>query len=86
MSYALNITTHAAKQLASLPHKTQERIRTALDKLASNPYGAALDVKKLSGQENYRLRVGNYRAIYSLHNDVLSVRVLKIGHRREIYQ
>ncbi len=86
MSYELNFTKSAQKSLNDLPEKTRQRIRKALEKLTATPQAASLDVKKLSGQSYYRLRVGDYRIIYDLQHHALVVLVLEVGHRREIYQ
>ncbi|HEX3732900.1 MAG TPA: type II toxin-antitoxin system RelE/ParE family toxin [Mycobacteriales bacterium] len=45
------------------------------------------DVEKLSGYENrWRIRTGNYRIVYQIHDDVLTVLIVRIGHRREVYK
>ena len=43
-------------------------------------------IMKLSGQERYRLRLGNYRILYSIEDNVLTVTVVKVGHRRDVYR
>ena len=52
--------------------------------LASEPRPAGTD--KLSGQEKYRLRQGNYRVLYSVDDARLAVTIVKIGHRRDVYR
>ena len=53
--------------------------------LADNPRPRG--VEKLEGRENrYRIRVGDYRVIYEIHDEVLLVLVVRIGHRREVYR
>ena len=57
----------------------------AVENLADNPYPS--NSKKLIGSDAvYRIRVGNYRIIYNIQSSVLTIEVIKIGHRREIYQ
>jgi mRNA interferase RelE/StbE len=85
MRYTLYITPAAYRQLKKLENDVQAMIRNKLDGLCENPRSNAFDVKKLQGREGYRLRVGDYRAIYRLYNDKLIVEVMAIGHRREIY-
>jgi mRNA interferase RelE/StbE len=85
MRYILHITPVAYRQLKKLEYDVQIMIRNKLDALCENPRSDAFDVKKLQGREGYRLRVGDYRAIYRLNNNELIVEVIAIGHRREIY-
>jgi mRNA interferase RelE/StbE len=63
----------------------QKTIRGKLDNLCEDPHGTGFDIKKLQGRDGYRLRVGNYRAIYRLDNNKLLVIVLEVGDRKEIY-
>jgi mRNA interferase RelE/StbE len=63
-----------------------KRLRTKILALARNPLAANNNVKKLVGIEGYRLRVGDWRIIYTLRHEVLTVVVIRVGHRREIYQ
>ena len=56
----------------------------AMDSLATNPRPHG--VVKLSGQDAYRLRAGDYRIVYEIHDRILLVVVLDVGHRREVYR
>lgn len=85
MGYTLHITPAAYRQLKKLEFDVQCMICNKLEDLCVNPYSNAFDVKKLQGREGYRLRIGDYRAIYRLNNNELIVEVIAIGHRREIY-
>lgn len=62
----------------------QLRIQGAITILASNPLPPA--AKKLVGRDGYRLRVSDYRIVYSIHENILTVKIISIGHRREIYK
>ena len=62
----------------------QLRIQGAITVLASNPLPPV--AKKLVGRDSYRLRVSDYRIVYSIHENVLTVKIISIGHRREIYK
>ena len=85
MSYEVKFSKGAKKQLRKLPLDIQERIQTKINDLAIEPRPNG--VKKLQGDDNsYRVRVGDYRVIYELDDDVLIVTVIKIGHRSEIYK
>lgn len=74
----------AQKELDKLDHKIQERIVAALFRLANHPFKTN-NVKALVGG-GYRLRVGNYRVLYTLKHDLVVILVIKIGHRREVYR
>lgn len=82
--YSVEISKTAFKILSKLPNKIAEKIEIALLKLEENsrPIGS----KKLSGfKDLYRLRIGDYRAIYSIEEEIVTIIVLDIGHRKEIY-
>ncbi|MDL1949058.1 type II toxin-antitoxin system RelE/ParE family toxin [Acidobacteria bacterium ACD] len=75
----------AQRDLSRLPREVQKRILTRLEGLAENPRPAGAE--PLAGPVNlWRLRVGDYRIIYTIEDDVLLVLVLRMGHRREIYR
>lgn len=84
MKYTVELTKSAEKDVLSLPIKEQVRIGRALKGLESNPRPHG--VKKLKGEENlYRIRIGRYRAIYTIQDHILLVVVFDIGHRKDIY-
>jgi mRNA interferase RelE/StbE len=82
--YRLLIKPSAAKELDSLPAKDRKRIAAKLQALATDP--RPLGSEKLSGQEKYRIRQGDYRVLYSVHDEDLTVLIVKIAHRREVYR
>lgn len=84
MSYGLEILRVAQKQLAQVTPVDRDRIVTAIKDLADDPRPAGC--KKLSGRPGWRIRVGNYRIIYEIHDDQLLILVVTVGHRREIYR
>jgi mRNA interferase RelE/StbE len=63
-----------------------KRLRGKILALARNPLAPNNNVKKLVGIEGYRLRVGDWRILYTLRHEVLTVVVVRVGHRSEIYQ
>ena len=81
--YTVRLSPLAEKQLDKLPDTPVERIRTALAKLATDPRPSG--VKKLKGREGYRIRVGDYRILYSIFDAVLLVEVVKVGVRNNFY-
>jgi len=84
-NYRVEFSSPAAKVLVRLSRKLQERIGARIDDLATDPRSHGTE--KLEGEDNkYRVRVGSYRIIYEIHDDVLVVLVLRIGHRRDVYR
>ena len=83
-SYKIDFKKSVAKDLKDIPKKDVTRILEAIQLLADNP--RPIQAKKLSGQERYRLRQGNYRILYSIEDNILVVTVVKIGHRRDVYR
>ena len=85
MAYRIEFKPSAAKEFSQLPKNIQKRITAKVNTLADNPRPRG--VEKLEGRENrYRIRVGDYRVIYEIHDEVLLVLVVRIGHRREVYR
>ncbi|MCX7009022.1 MAG: type II toxin-antitoxin system RelE/ParE family toxin [Kiritimatiellaeota bacterium] len=85
MTYRVGITETAKRELEKLDPPLQRRLRTAMTALAENPRppGAIM----LHGErEHWRIRVGDWRIIYTIEDDRLMVIVLQLGHRREIYR
>ena len=74
----------AKKELNALPGDVQKRIITAVRKLKDNPRPSGC--KKLKSRDAYRIRVGEYRVIYEIHDDVLIVLVVRVVHRRDAYK
>jgi len=85
MLYQIVITHPARKQLHKLPAMICERITLAIDGLAVEPRPHGVEsVKGLPG--TYRIRVGDYRIIYSIQDEKLLILVVRIGHRRDVYR
>ena len=72
------------KELKSVPKHDLQKIVQRVASLAEDPRPRGSE--KLSGQERYRIRQGDYRIIYSIHDQELTIWVVKIGHRREVYR
>ena len=83
-SYSLEIKRSAAKELAQLPSKDRGRVVARIQALAEDP--RPVGAEKLSGQERYRVRQGDYRILYEIEDQVLRIVVVKIGHRRDVYR
>lgn len=84
MAYKIVVTKKVVKQIESIAEPTRSRIRAAIDELAKDPRPNGC--LKLSGLEDeWRVRVGDYRIVYSIEDDVLTVEVVRVKHRREVY-
>lgn len=83
-NYKLLFKKSVAKDLRAFPKQDVARILRRLEELATEPRPAGCE--KLSGQERFRVRQGVYRIIYEIKDEELVVMVVKVGHRREIYQ
>jgi mRNA interferase RelE/StbE len=81
--YEIIYSDSALKQLDKLNNQTRERIINAVERLRMRPY--EYNLKKLVGITGYRLRVGDYRVILDIDNNKLIILVLKVGHRKNIY-
>jgi mRNA interferase RelE/StbE len=84
LTYALFIERRAQRSLSRIAAQDRERISTAIRRLADEPRPHG--VKKLSGRDAWRIRVGDYRVLYEIHDDRLLILVVNVSHRREIYR
>jgi mRNA interferase RelE/StbE len=84
MSYQVSILRRAQKELGNLSPGVFERVRDALRALAKEPRPTGC--KKLQGREGWRIRVGDYRVLYTIDDAQKTVEVVYIGHRRDIYR
>lgn len=83
--YQIEMTKVAAKQLGKLPLKEARRIDQKILSLAHDPFHEGS--QKLAGSDDlWRVRVGDYRIVYSVETKIRVVTIVRIGHRREIYR
>jgi mRNA interferase RelE/StbE len=83
--YTIEVAPAAERSLKKMPGDVRKRIFKALMALEEEPRPQG--VKKLSGEDDlYRTRVGDYRIVYQIRDDVLVVLLVKVGHRRDIYR
>ena len=83
-SYSLIIKKSAERELRTVPKKDLSRIVDRVQGLAPNPRPPGSE--KLSGEEWYRIRQGDYRIVYAIDDEARIVEIVKIGHRREVYR
>jgi mRNA interferase RelE/StbE len=82
--YKLFIEKAEYKQLKNITEREFQKIIAAIAALANNPRPPGC--KKLKGRTGYRIREGNYRAIYEINDKILTVTVIEAGNRKEIYE
>jgi len=83
-SYSWVIKKSAAKEIERIPKQDRIRIIGKIRSRANDPRPPGC--KKLSAQERYRIRQGIYRILYQIMDDELAVTVVRVGHRRDVYQ
>lgn len=86
MKYSISIRASALKELSRLPKSILKKAESAIDSLSENPRPDG--VKKLKGSDEnlYRIRIGDYRIIYLIEDEIKIVDIRKIGHRKDIYK
>jgi mRNA interferase RelE/StbE len=83
--YALQFRPAATRQLRKLPKDALRRLRAATEALCDQPRPDG--VARLAGTDDlWRIRVGDFRVIYTIADDALVVTVVRVGHRREVYR
>lgn len=84
MPYRVELETRAKREFLSLPKEIQGRLADVLKDLTLNPRPPG--AKRLTAQEGYRIRKGDYRVLYTVDDGESLVRIYRIGHRREVYR
>jgi len=84
MAYQIIIKRSAEKELDALSARTRTRLVGHLLTLQFNP--RPVGIKKLQGEDGFRLRVGDYRILYTIDDHMKLVTIFAIGHRREVYR
>lgn len=84
MAFEVVIKRSAEKELGALPPPTRDRIAKRLLTLEENPRPPG--VRKLQAHKGYRLRVGDYRVLYTIDDGTQLVTIYAVGHRREVYR
>jgi len=84
VAYKIFFNKSVWKDFEAIPNKDLKRILERIESLGENP--RLPGCKKLDGQERYRLRQGRYRILYSIQDEELSVWIVKVGHRKNVYR
>ena len=85
MAYRIVLKATAAQALEGLSHDVTARLERCIDTLASDPRPPGV-VKMHGGDNLWRVRVGQHRIVYEIHDQRLLVLILKIGHRKDVYR
>ena len=85
MTHRVEVAPAALRQLRNLDPPARRRVQAAIELLADHP--RPIGAKKLAGGEGeWRVRTGDYRIVYEVHDEVLLVLLVAVGHRREIFE
>lgn len=83
-SYEIRFKKSVAKDLRRIPTQDVQRILGRIDALSEDP--RPFDCARLSGIDNYRIRVGHYRILYQIEDNYLVVQIIKVAHRSTVYR
>lgn len=85
MPYQILLSWSAEKFLNELPRNIYVKISHSIDMLAENPRPHGC--KKLKGnRDEWRIRIGDYRVLYSINDDIVTIEIVRIGHREDVYE
>ena len=84
MTYKIIVKPSAQKDLDKLPDKELKRIASRLEQLRNNP--RPIGIQKLSDEEGYRLRSGNYRILFIINDKIKNIFIFRIKHRKDAYK
>lgn len=85
MTYRIELSPAAVRQLRRLDRTAQRRVQAAIELLADEPRPSGAK-KLVGGAGEWRVRTGDYRIVYEIRDQVLLVLVVAVGHRRDIYR
>ena len=83
--YKLKIKNRVQKELKKIPNKDGIRLAKAINKLRQEPRPRGCE-KLTGGEREYRIRVGKYRILYEIQEAVLVIVVVRVAHRRKVYE
>ena len=83
-AYKVYFRESVEKDFTAVPKKDLVKILRRIDALSKNP--RPLGCEKLTGQQRYRVRQGRYRILYSIQDEALTVWIVKVGHRKDVYR
>lgn len=83
MTYEIRILPTAAREIRKLPPEAKRRVQAVVELLSEEPRPPA--AKKLTARPEWRVRTGDYRILYRIEDSILTVIVVRAGHRRDVY-
>ena len=83
-AYKVYFKESVEKDFTAIPKKDLVKILRRIKALSENPRPSGCE--KLTGRERYRVRQGRYRIVYSIEDEVLTVWIVKVGHRKDVYR
>jgi mRNA interferase RelE/StbE len=83
-AYKVYFKESVEKDFTAIPKKDLVKILRRIKALSENPRPSGCE--KLTGRERYRVRQGRYRIVYSIEDAVLTVWIVKVGHRKDVYR
>jgi mRNA interferase RelE/StbE len=83
-AYNIFFKKSVQKDLSSIPKNDLKKILSRIENLGEDPRPAGCE--KLTGHERYRLRQGRYRILYSIQDEELTIWIVKVGHRKDVYR
>lgn len=86
MSYRIQIVKRAFKELTALPQKANVQLVKAIDDLKEDPRPDGCKKLKGEAEDIWRIRVGDYRILYTIEDAIKIVEIRKVGHRRDVYK
>jgi mRNA interferase RelE/StbE len=84
VTYRIDVLPAAVRAIRKLPPEAKRRIQAVIDVLAEEPRPPA--AKKLTARPEWRVRTGDYRVLYRIEDEVLTIVVVHAGHRRDVYE
>lgn len=81
--YRVRFKSSVKKDLRSIQKQDVLRILKAIEGLAEEPRPP--NAKPLTGRDAWRLRIGQYRAVYTIHEEEILIEIIKVGHRKNVY-
>jgi mRNA interferase RelE/StbE len=84
--FSIEYSKAARKALKTMPHNTARLIMEKVEALAADPFAPNNNVRRLTNHPGYRLRVGDWRVVYLVHEQALLIAVVRIAPRGEVYQ
>ena len=86
MNYKIVYASTAEKELNKLPESDFKKVKRAINSLSENPFPPGHMQLEGTKEKLYRIRKGNYRVIYSVQRNIITITILKIGHRKDVYR